>query len=139
MENSLVRWRKGIEYPQMFLLSGQIFCSSSMTPVIAMTSPFSWEAFDGGWALLLDVAYATTSALINSHKKSCASAETFLVSRAGHSQQFPREPDMAAPPSCRVTQYSVFPNTQDAFSLPFILSSLNIHLEISSCCWSVVK
>lgn len=60
MKNSLVRWRKGIEYPQMFWLSGQISCSYSMTLGIAVTSPFSWEAFDGGWALLLDVVYAAT-------------------------------------------------------------------------------
>lgn len=69
MKNSLVRWRKGIEYRQMFLLSGQISCPYSMTLVIAVTSPFSWEAFDGGWALLLDVVHAATSGLTNSHKK----------------------------------------------------------------------
>lgn len=53
----------------MFLLSGQISCPYSMTLVIAVTSPFSWEAFDGGWALLLDVVHAATSGLTNSHKK----------------------------------------------------------------------
>lgn len=97
MKNSLVRWRKGIEYRQIFLLSGQVSCPYSMTLVIAVTSPFSWEAFDGGWALLLDVVYAATSGLTNSHKKTCVSAETSLVSRAGHSQQLPSVPPHGSP------------------------------------------
>ena len=40
-----------------------------MTLGIAVTSPFSWEAFDGGWALLLDVVHAAVQALTNSIRK----------------------------------------------------------------------
>ena len=90
-----------------------------MTPIIAMTSPFSWEAFDGGWALLLAVAYADTSALINSHKKTCASAETFLVSRAGHSQQFPREPRYGCPSFMQSNSVLCVPQHSACFLPPF--------------------
>lgn len=116
MKNSLVRWRKGIETSQMFLLSGPNILSILYDSCYCC----DFTLFLGGiwWRLGINV-WCCSCCYIRSHHliRNSSVCWDFLSEQSRTQPTAPQpHPHMAAPSPSRVTQYSVHPNTHHAFS-----------------------